>query len=175
MTSSLTMGKKIGGGFALIAVMALALCAFALHALSNASERRDRVTDHHGRALLLVGALDLALEGKVAATRGFLLNTDPDFELSVQHESQKFSDILAELQTLAVSEDAKQHVAQMKRLEAKHQAAVKRVIAVRKGADGMAPAGARVEATATALDPRLRLLRCAHAVRPAVVHGQHRS
>jgi methyl-accepting chemotaxis protein len=150
-----TFGKKIGAGFAVIVLLALAIGVVSVYALRNVVENKDRVITGNAQLLVDAESLSASSEEKASHARGFLLTREEQDLGQMRETRRKLLQILDKLGKNVATDEERQLVGAIARAEAEHQQAFDRVIDLRRTA---APSEAVVRAfSEQVLPPRKRL------------------
>lgn len=151
MTRHWTFGRKIGGGFALIVVLAIVIGALSIYALRNVAAIKDQVITENLPLRLGAERLNSARGDKSAAFRGFLVTGDEKYLGEIGEARDQIASIIAALRG-KTSEQGRLLVEAIEQAEAAHQRATEELIAMRK-------ANVVSETISTAFDERLTPLR----------------
>jgi len=137
MTRHWTFGQKIGVGFAITVVLAMAIGAIAIHALHSVVASKDHVITVDAQALLNAERLNLAREEKASALRGFLLSGEQRFLDNLNDIRVHMGTLVKELKG-QVTKEGLDLVEAIERTELAHQQAIEAVIALRRADTPMA-------------------------------------
>jgi methyl-accepting chemotaxis protein len=145
MARNWTFGRKVGAGFALIVLLAVAMGGVAVYALRSVVASKDRVIT--ANAPLLIGAESFnGLQDRAAAqARAFLLTREERF-LERLRETQAEADAeLNHLRQLMDTDERRRRLDTVERARMEYRQAIDRVIALRRTA-------APIEAVVRAFD-----------------------
>jgi len=126
-----TFGQKVGGGFALMAVLAIAIGAIAVFALRNVVEVKDLLITVNVQVLLDAERLNLAREEKASSLRGFLLTGEEVYTDQLREVRVRMSTLITGLKSKVIGRGM-QLVETIERAETEHQRAVEAIIALRR-------------------------------------------
>lgn len=132
MTRHWTFGQRIGAGFALTVVLAMAIGGIAVYALRTVVASKDRVINVN--AQLLVGAQEVQFfrEEKANEARGFLLTREERFVTSMRDARARFTQAVDRLRQSVPTEEGRRQLDAIVRFEDEHQRAIEQVIALRR-------------------------------------------
>jgi methyl-accepting chemotaxis protein len=137
MTSSWTFGQKVGLGFAILIVIAAVSGLLSVSSLREVAQVKDEVINLNARNLVHAGSLNVAIEHKSAALRGYLLSRDPVHLERMDAARKDIQGVIALLVTRASDSEDRSLLEAVKRAENEHQAAAEKIVAIaRAGADG---------------------------------------
>jgi len=131
MARQRTFGQKLGAGFAVTVVLAVAIGVVAVYALRNVVASKDHVITVDAQLLQDAESMRSALERKGGAIRGFLLTRDDHLLDAMRDARGELTATLDRLRKLAPAEAA-HSLDTITRLEAEHQQETDRVIALRR-------------------------------------------
>ncbi len=151
MTRHWTFGRKIGGGFALMVVLAIVIGALSIYALRNVAAIKDQVITVNLPLRLGAEQLNSARGDKSAAFRGFLITGEEKYLGDIGEARDRIASIVGTLKG-KTSEQGRQLVEAIEQAEATHQRATEELIAMRK-------ANVTSETISKAFDERLTPLR----------------
>jgi methyl-accepting chemotaxis protein len=132
MDRSWTFGKKIATGFAAIGVLTILISAIAVYALKTVVASKDRVLDVSARNLVEAEKLRSTTERRGGAGRAYLLTREEGFLEQMKSARADFAAAIARLKTAVCTDEGRRLVDQIERTEPEYQAALDRVIALRK-------------------------------------------
>jgi CHASE3 domain sensor protein len=156
MTRHWTFGQRLGAGFAVMVLLAVVVGGISVYALRSVVEAKDRVIQVNAELLLDGERLAEAVERRVAAFRGFLLDpTDARIEQMRSARSEALS-ILARLKQNAVTDEGRQLLDALERGEAALIDAQESLVALRRSE---APLEQIVEAFDRIVQPKRDALR----------------
>jgi methyl-accepting chemotaxis protein len=132
MTRHWTFGQRIGAGFAVTVVLAVAIGGIAVYALRTVVTSKDRVINVN--AQLLVGAQEIRslAEKKGGEARGFLLTREERFLAGMRDARSQFAQAAERLRQNVDTDEARRLVEAIVRSEEEHQRAMDQVIALRR-------------------------------------------
>ncbi len=131
MGRSWTFGRKLAVGFAVIAALAMVMAGIAMYALNRAVASKDRVIAVNAQNLIDAAKLQTEVAKKAAAVRGYLLSGDTKFIEDQQESRRVFFNTLAHMKPNLFTAEGKAMILDVQDLEAKHQALVDKVNAMR--------------------------------------------
>ncbi len=168
---SWTFGQKVGGGFALIVALGIALATVGIYALRMTIDSSEKVIAMNARNLIDAERLRAALEARVSANRGFLLMRDESFAEQLRASREESRATLARLEANAENEAGARLVANVGELEQAYQDAIDAVVEMRRADEPLETVlhtfDAQVLPRRRALDAQLDTLRELHAMRMA--------
>lgn len=132
MATKRSFGQKVGAGFAAIVGLTIVISAVAVHALKGVVSSKDRVITVNAQNLTDAAQLNAGAEAKVVAARGFLLSRDDKFLDQMRAKRQWFMQVLERLRSRVDTSEGQRILDQLERAENDHQAAMDRMIALRK-------------------------------------------
>jgi methyl-accepting chemotaxis protein len=144
-----TFGMKIGLGFALLALLTVAIGLVTVYALRTVVEAKDRVINVNAALLADAQELRTLVERKGGSSRGFMLTREERFVAEVEQTRREFAAVLARVRNLS---DDRQTVDTIAQREADHQRAIDEVMALRR-------TEASIESVARAFEERVLPLR----------------
>lgn len=134
MTRHWTFGHKVGLGFAITVVLAMAIGGVAVYALRRVVESKDRVITVHGENLIDAGRLAIISGKKREALRGFLLfEKDVRYLDEMRECENEFQATLRVLRSRVVMDQEKTLLDQIAAATERHQTAADRVLKLRTG------------------------------------------
>ena len=132
MARSWTFGKKMGVGFAGMAVLLILISAIAVYALKTVVASKDRVIEINAQYLIDAEKLRGTIERIGGALRGYLLTGDAQFLDQVKAAQADFGAITTGLAPIANTDEEKRSIDQIERAEVEYAAAASRMISIRK-------------------------------------------
>ena len=132
MPGTWTFGRKIGVGLALTALLALLIGAIAVVALRNVVDGKDRVILVNSELLILATELRADTELKSSAARGYFLTADQRSLEEMGEARESFRASLGRLRALIERAEGSTLLDAIDRSETEHQAALDRMIALRR-------------------------------------------
>ena len=132
MNRSWTFGQKIAAGFAAVVVLSLLIGAVGVYGLMTVVSSKDRVLEVEAQNLVDAEKLRGIVEGRSAAARGYLLTRDERFLEQNKSMLAVFAATLTRMKTQVDTDDSKQLLDLVGRDDAEYEAALGRVIALRK-------------------------------------------
>ena len=145
MVRNWTFGQKLGVGLAVMVALTIAIAAVAVTSLRAVVESKDRVITENTRLLIDAERLHRTREQNASAVRGFLLTGDERLLAAVREARDDFASRLESLKTAVPGEEGRQLLDTLERVDAEHQQAIDRVIALRRS-------GTALDAVARAFD-----------------------
>ncbi|APR88237.1 Methyl-accepting chemotaxis protein [Minicystis rosea] len=142
MPSSWTFGRKIGVGFAVIAILAALASVGGILSLRAVVAEKDAVVDVDARRLLEVEELRVLRERRAKLVRSFIISQDVAFVRDMHAARDELLPKLARLRETARSEEERALLLQVERANADVQAAWDEIVEVRRG-------GAPIETVST--------------------------
>jgi methyl-accepting chemotaxis protein len=127
-----TFGQKVAAGFALAVALAIGMSAVAVYSLRSVVASKDRVIAVDAQLLVDVERLEAATERKVAAVRGYLLTKDEPHLERMRDARGAALIAVGRLKQALYTAEGRQLLDVIERLEASHQEAVDRVVALRR-------------------------------------------
>jgi methyl-accepting chemotaxis protein len=141
MNRSWTFGRKVGAGFALMVALVLAIASLATFALQRAVAAKDRVIAVNVPNLIDAQRLRTAVEKKGGAARGFLLTKDESYLTQMQAARADFLAAANRIGAAVDTDESRRQLDKIREEEVGHQAALERVIALRRSDTTSDPAG----------------------------------
>lgn len=132
----MTLGRKIGLGFAATVAFAVIIAAVSIFALRGVTEAKDAVIDGHARKLVLTQRLNTAAEQRVAGSRGFALTGKERFTVTMADASREFTEAMRELREGDPSSESSAHLDAIQAAYDAHGDAVDRLVELVKGGAG---------------------------------------
>ena len=127
-----TFGQRVGAGFTVTIVLAIAIGAVAIYALSSVVRSKDQVITVNAQRLIDTQRLSLAAERKGSALRGFLLTGEDRFVIERENARAEFGRILADVRAHADTDEGRLLIDAIDRADGEYQAAGDRVAALRR-------------------------------------------
>src|SRR5688500_9992913 len=103
MTQTMTFGRKLGLGFALVVLLTAVTAAVGYVTLDIVTESKDRVITVTDEDLIDAESLRARMHKVAAAARGFLLSKNPEFAESVKEANAEFEEIWRRLEARATT------------------------------------------------------------------------
>jgi methyl-accepting chemotaxis protein len=147
MARNVTFGQKIGLGFAASVAMTLVIGLVGVRALQDVVASKDRVIEVDVRLLVWANKLEVAVEEKHAASRGFLLSREEKFRDEMRVARDAFAEALERLKELAYTPEGERLLVIIERAEADHEAGLQGLLARLGGAATPAEIGDLWETT----------------------------
>ncbi len=132
MTRNWTFGRKLGAGFGVLVVLAVAVGLVGIVALRSVVRSKDRVIFISANRLIDAATLRSAADRKVAAIRGYLLDRDDRFLDAMREARQGFATAIDSLRGETYTEEGRRLLEAVQASEALHQAACEEVIGLRR-------------------------------------------
>lgn len=151
MSRNWTFGQKVGAGFAITVLLAIAIDGVAVYALRSVVEEKDLVIGRDTKLLIDAETLSRWNEEGSSANRGFLFTAEERFITELKETRDHFDELLNRLKQNAPTEEGKQILGNIERAVADHRQAVDRIIALRRS---KAPASAVSLAFDNEVSPR---------------------
>jgi methyl-accepting chemotaxis protein len=148
MTRHWTFGQRIGAGFAVTVVLAVAIGGIALSSLRTVVASKDRVIDVNAQLLLDAAEMQSLRETKGSEARGFLLTRDERFLTGMQSARAEFAQVVGRLRQNVYTDEGRRLLEATVRAEEAHQQALEEVIALRR-------TDASIEAVSLAFDTQV--------------------
>ncbi len=139
MDRSWTFGQKLALGFGVTVAFAVAIGAVAILSLVSVRDNKDRVITVNAQNLIDAAKMNTAMEGKVASARGYLLTKEESSLERSRAARTEFLEALARLKRQVYSDESKLALPRIERLEGEHQAAMIRVLDLRKTSPTLEP------------------------------------
>lgn len=133
MARNLTFGQRLGAGFALVVLLAIATGVVSVLALRNVVASKDEVISVDASTMIDAEVLRAAIERKGGALRGFLLTREERFLEAARQARATFTATIERIRPNLRTAEAEQVVAKIVRLEADHQQAIDAVEVLRRG------------------------------------------
>jgi methyl-accepting chemotaxis protein len=135
MARKVTVGRKIGLGFALVTAVTLVVAVSAGYALRATVAAKDQVLDVYARNLIEAGTLTAAIGEKMTSVRFLVLTGEARFVDELEEQHAVIAGILEKLKKDVRSDQERAVVAEIERREREHQAELEVVFDLRqKGA-----------------------------------------
>jgi methyl-accepting chemotaxis protein len=132
MARNWTFGQKVGGGFALIVMLAAVMGVVAVYALRSVVVAKDRVITSNAPLLIQAENLQGLQDRAASNARGFLLTREERF-LERLRETQTESDAaIADLKRLTDTDERRRRLEVIDRACADYRQSIDRVIALRR-------------------------------------------
>jgi methyl-accepting chemotaxis protein len=162
MTRHWTFGQRLGAGFGVTVLLALAMGGIAVYALRTVVTTKDRVIDVNARLLADSQELLAWRETKGSELRGYLLTRDDRFLTGMRAARARFAEVAARMRQDGLAGQDRPLLEAVVAAEDEHQKAVEKVIALRR-AEAPIDAVVRafdtdVESPRAALDTSIRAL-----------------
>jgi len=132
MARSWTFGKKIAAGFAAAALLSLLIGVIGVYGLMTVVASKDRVLEVEAQNLVDAEKLHGTVEGRSAGARGYLLLREERFLEQNESALATFTATLTRLKMRAYTDDGKHLLDLVERGDTEYQAALGRVITLRK-------------------------------------------
>jgi methyl-accepting chemotaxis protein len=132
MARNWTFGRKVGAGFALIVMLAVAIGVVALYALRSVVASSDRVITGIAPVLIDAEKLDGLQAASSAAARGFLLTREERFLDQLKAVRAESDATVARLRQRTESGEERRILDAVDRARGDHRRAIDRVIEVRR-------------------------------------------
>jgi methyl-accepting chemotaxis protein len=132
MTQAWTFGRKVGGGFAATVALTIAIGALSTYALRSVVTKKDRVINVNAQLLIDAERLNVGIERKSSALRGFLFAKEDSFVDQLRAARVDIVATIARLKTVVNSDDERQLLDRLERAEAEHQLVVERIFDLRR-------------------------------------------
>ncbi len=145
MSRELTFGRKLGLGFTLIVMLAMAMGAVGLYALHNVVQVKDRVIQLTGENLIDAQRLLGATEREVASVRGFLLLKDGEFLRQREEAQRRFANTLDRIRSRAETARGERLIADLEKTHLDHKRAVDEFVEMRRSEDDLSALLARYD------------------------------
>jgi CHASE3 domain sensor protein len=129
-----TFAQKISAGFALVVSLAVAIGVISVYALRGVVASNERLTSVNFQLLLDTQRLNVFLERKVAAGRGFMLTREERFMDRTREARSEFQTILERLKRGVDSDEERRLIEAVGLAESEHQQAFERVFALQRTA-----------------------------------------
>ncbi|HLF93390.1 MAG TPA: CHASE3 domain-containing protein, partial [Planctomycetota bacterium] len=139
MDRSWTFGQKLALGFTMTVAFAVVIGVVAILSLISVRDNKDRVISVNAQNLTDAAKLNTAMEAKVASSRGYLLTKEESSLERARAARTEFLEALARLKGQVYSEEGKLALPRIERLEADHQAALTRILDLRKTSPALEP------------------------------------
>src|SRR5512142_1848838 len=122
MLRTWTIGRKIAVGFAAVVALAILTAAAGVYGLRRVVAEQDQLLSLHAQRMHDAEELDAVFERKIAEARGFFFTRDDHFLDLMRDARARYFGVLERLKRLVTTEEGKQRLAEIERLEAEHQA-----------------------------------------------------
>jgi methyl-accepting chemotaxis protein len=129
-----TFGQKVGGSFAVLVALAIAMGAVAYIALRTVVSTKDQVIDLDAQLLIDAQEVFALAESKGSDARGFLLTGDERFVSDMRNTGTELVSLLERLRRNVVTDEGRGRLDAIAQAEAAHQRAIDVVIAQRRTA-----------------------------------------
>lgn len=131
MGGSWTFGRKVGAGFALVILLSALSGFFSISTLKRVTAAKDHVLDLYCKNVIRAGRLDVAIEYKASALRGFLLTREEFNRQRVADARKDIQAIVGELQGRAATEGERRLLSAIEAAEADLETANDKVLGLR--------------------------------------------
>ena len=118
MGGAWTFGRKVGTGFALVLILSALSGFFSILTLKRVVAAKDHVLDLNGRNLIDAGNLNVAIEYKASAIRGFMLTREEINRDRVAEARRDIQSILGKLRERSSSDQVSKLLAEIDQAEA---------------------------------------------------------
>ncbi|MGH8643181.1 MAG: CHASE3 domain-containing protein [Gammaproteobacteria bacterium] len=132
MARTWSFGKKIGAGFAALVALTVMNSIVTTYALRSVVATMDQVISVHAPNAISGQQLRAAAEAKASAGRGFLLARENGLLDHVRTMREEFARVLSGLKERTPTPDSRRLLEDIEGKEASHQAAMDRLVAMRK-------------------------------------------
>jgi methyl-accepting chemotaxis protein len=132
MSRHWTFSQKLGAGYAVGVLLALAIGVVAISSLRSVVTTKDRVITVNAQLLVDAERLRAALEREGGGGSGFLLTGEGRFLEQVREARGEFATILERLKRNVISDEDRHLLETIERNEAEHQQAKDRIVAMRR-------------------------------------------
>jgi CHASE3 domain sensor protein len=132
MTRHWRFGQRIGAGFAVTVVFAVAVGVLAIYALRKVVADKDRVIDVNAQLLIDAQLLEARVERKAGAARGFLLTREERFLTEMRDARAEVVQIVERMRRNVFADEDGRLLETIVRSEEEHQRAFEQVIALRR-------------------------------------------
>jgi methyl-accepting chemotaxis protein len=129
MESRFTFAQKLGGGFAAVVLVALAVAAVAVFALREVVQSKDRVIDFAAHRMVLSERLNSLSLAKANDARAFLMTRDPRYLEALRTSRARFRAVLEDLRGSVEAPEAKRLLEVVSEAEEVHNRGIEAVIA----------------------------------------------
>jgi methyl-accepting chemotaxis protein len=131
MTRHWTFGQKVGAGFAVTVVLAVAIGAVAIYALRGVVSSKDRVIAVNAQRLTDAQRLYASIERKGGALRAFLLTREERFLGNMRDARTEFTAVIGQIKQSANTDEERRLIEAIERSEGEHQQAGDQIVALR--------------------------------------------
>ena len=145
MNTRWTFGQKLAAGFAVVVILTLLISFVSLRALRTVVEEKDRVITENADKLIDAEKFQVAIEGKVAAVRGFLLTGNEAHLQHVADADVEVARLLGRMKPRLVTSDGRALFERLEPAGQEYAQAANHVVDLRKG-------GAAVDEVAKVFD-----------------------
>jgi methyl-accepting chemotaxis protein len=132
MAKEWTFGQKMGAGFAVIVLLAVAVGGVALYALRSVVAAKDRVITHNAALLIEAENFEGLRERSAASARGFLLTRDERFFEDLRETRTESDTSFNHLKQLVDTDERRQRLDAVERARVDYRRAIDRVIELRR-------------------------------------------
>jgi methyl-accepting chemotaxis protein len=132
MARNWTFGRKVGGGFALIVLLAVVMGVVAVYSLRSVVAAKDRVITSNAPLLIQAESLNGLEERAAANARAFLLTREERFLERLREARTEGDAALADLKRLTDTEARRRRLEAIDRARADYRQVIDRVIALRR-------------------------------------------
>ncbi|HZE90879.1 MAG TPA: methyl-accepting chemotaxis protein [Rhizobacter sp.] len=129
-----TFGQKISAGFAAIVALTIVIGAISVHTLQSVVASKDRIITVDGQLLLDAERLNGRSDENAAEFRGFLLTSEERFVDQLRETNLQVSSIVERLKRNVATDQGRQMIATVERLETEYRSVIERVVALRRTA-----------------------------------------
>lgn len=114
MIQTMTFGRKLGLGFALVVLLAGITAAVSYLTVDHVVESKDRVIMQMDEDLIDAESLRARMHKAAASARGFLLSGNPDFADTGKEASAEFDEIWQRIQARTTNAERRAHLDEMR-------------------------------------------------------------
>lgn len=138
MTHSWSFQRKVSAGFGVMVLLAAITAAVAVLSLRSVVASKDRVITVNSENLISAARLDGTVERQAAAFRGFMVSAEDRFLAQRNTATVAFQAVVTELEGRGISSEATALLGDVRRADAELLASQDRIVALRRGAGGLA-------------------------------------
>lgn len=133
-----TVGRRLAVGFGVNLTLTLLICAVASYSLAAAVSSKDAVISTNGENLIESMAMQVAIERRVAAVRGYLLTGQQDYFRRLEDTRNDFSILVDGIRARTDDPEQKRAISDMERANREHWSGLDKVVELKKSSAELA-------------------------------------